>query len=144
MSNLTLATAIIVLINVLLWFSQIAILEINPAGTQCYSLDGTIIDHSIIRSGNYSVASTNLFDDLPSSAGTISPSAGNIFTDIFNNILSWVKSVPGVKYVYQVVVGPFAILYCKGILPNSFVVGIGIFWYLTTFLILVAFLWGRE
>jgi hypothetical protein len=144
MGNLTIATLFIVAVNVLMWFAQIAINDINPDGSVCYNLEGSIIDNSVTRSGNYSVVNNDVTDDLPTAAGTISPSSStSVFTDIFNNILTWFKSTPGVKYVYGVIAAPYNILKCTG-LPSSFIVGIGTLWYLVSFLVLVAFIWGRD
>lgn len=142
--NLTLATIFIVVVNVLMWFCQIAMLDINPDGSVCYNLEGSVIDNSITRSGNYSVVDNDIINQLPTSAGTITPSSStSAFTDIFNNILTWMKSAPGIKYVYGVVAAPYNILKCTN-LPASFIVGVGTLWYLVTFLVLVAFIWGRE
>jgi hypothetical protein len=38
---------------------------------------------------------------------------------------------------------PFNIMTCMG-LPSELVGALGVFWYLTTLLVLVAFLWGRD
>ncbi|GAI27639.1 unnamed protein product, partial [marine sediment metagenome] len=96
--------------------------------------------------GNLSTANNAILRDMPTVAGsTISPVESGVtgFTDIFNNILSWFKQAPGLKYVYSVIAAPFNILKCMN-LPPRFVAGIGTFWYLISFIVLVAFLWGRE
>ena len=64
-------------------------------------------------------------------------------SELFNNILGWFKSAPGIKYIYGVVAAPYNILKCTG-LPSRFVAGIGTLWYLVSFLVLIAFLWGRD
>lgn len=145
MSNLTTATIVIVLVNILMWFSQISMLTVNPDGPVCYNLDGSIIDNTVTRSGNVSVVDNDFIDHLPDPQGSaVSPSDDtNIFTDIFNNILSWVKSAPGLKYVYGVVAAPYNILTCMN-LPSQFVAGVGTLWYLVSFLVLIAFMWGRQ
>jgi hypothetical protein len=93
--------------------------------------------------GNLSVSETNALDDLPGSAGTVTTGDTSVFTDIFNNILGWMKSAPGIKYVYGVVSAPYNILKCMN-LPNGFVVAVGTLWSLVSLLVLVAFLWGRD
>jgi hypothetical protein len=144
MGNLTLATLFIVTVNVLTWFCQIAMLDINPNGSICYNLEGSIIDSSTTRTGNYSVVDNDVVGDLPTSAGTITPSSStSSFTDIFNNVLTWFKSAPGIKYIYGVVAAPYNLLKCTN-LPSSFIVGIGTLWYLVSFLVLIAFIWGRD
>lgn len=144
MGNLVIATTFIVIVNVLMWFCQIAMIDINPDGSVCYNLEGSIIDSSTTRSGNYSVVDNDIIGQLPTSAGTITPTASTTgFTDIFNNVLTWFKSAPGIKYIYGVVAAPYNLLKCTS-LPNSFIVGIGTLWYLVSFLVLIAFIWGRE
>lgn len=140
MSNLTIATTFIVILNILMWFSQISMLALNPAGSVCYNLEGSLIDNSQTSTG---VLSNDVIADLPESQGQVTTDSGNIFTDVFNNILSWFKSAPGVKYIYGVVAAPYNILKCMN-LPVEFVAGIGTLWYLVSFLTFLAFLWGRD
>lgn len=146
MGNLTIATIFIVTLNILMWFSSISMLTINPTGSVCYNLEGSIIDNAVTQTGNYSyVLDNDILDQLPTaqSQSVSSGSTGITFTDIFNNILGWFKSAPGIKYIYGVISAPYNILKCMN-LPGQFVAGIGTLWYLVTFLVLVAFLWGRN
>ena len=145
MSNMTIATIFVIALNVLMFLTQTAMLDLNPDGSICYNVEGSIIGETMVGQGNGSVADTSALADLPGSQGTVVSSEGSttVFTDIFNNILSWFKSAPGLKYVYGVVSAPYNILKCMN-LPSVFVVAIGTFWYMITLLVLVAFLWGRE
>lgn len=144
MGNLHIATIFVVLVNILVWFSTISMLSINPDATMCYSLEGTIIDSTVTRTGNVTIVDNDVIGELPGPQGTVTAGGStNVFTDIFNNILGWFKSAPGIRYVYGVVAAPYNILTCMG-LPGAFVAGIGTLWYLVTFLVLVAFLWGRD
>lgn len=142
MGNLTIATTFIVMLNVLMWFSTTAMIDINPTGTFCYNVQGSIIEQA--TTANTTTLNNDIINQLPS-AETASITAGstNIFTDIFNNIVNWFKSAPGIKYVYGVVAAPYNILKCIN-LPNIFIAGIGTLWYLVSFLVLIAFLWGRD
>jgi hypothetical protein len=142
MGNLTIATTFIVLVNVLMWFSALAMLDVNPTGSICFHAEGSIIGNSISSVGNYSTVNNDALGDLPNAEGTVT-TASNPFTDIFNNILSWFKTAPGLKYIYGVVSAPYNVLSCTG-LPNEFIVGIGTLWYMVSLLVLLAFLWGRD
>ena len=142
MGNLEIATIFIVILNVLMWFTQISMLTLNPAGSVCYNIDGTIIDNAQTQSGSYAIVDNDAVSQLPTSESEVSTSSSGI-TDIFNNILGWFKTAPGLKYVYGVVAAPYNILKCTS-LPAQFIVGIGTLWYLVTFLVLVAFMWGRQ
>lgn len=147
MGNLTIATIFIVMLNVLMWFSGIAMLEINPTGSICYNLEGSIIEQNINSYNgniNQSTLNNDIVSQLPSAQGTVSAGTStNVFTDIFNSVLSWFKTAPGIKYIYGVVAAPYNILKCTG-LPNAFIIGVGTLWYLISFLIFIAFLWGRD
>lgn len=144
MSDFTIATVFIVLANVLMWFVGLAMLTINPTGSICYSLEGTIIDQTITTSlgSNLSAVSNDIVNDLPVSEGTITTGTTSIFTDTFKNILSWFKSAPGIRYVYGVVAAPYNIMKCTG-LPNEFIAGVGTLWYLVSLLVMLGFFWGR-
>jgi hypothetical protein len=142
MGNLTYATMFMVLVNVLMWFSAIAMLSINPTGSICYNIEGSIIGNTITGTGDSTILNNDALSELPNPTGSVTVTT-NPFTDIFNNILSWFKTAPGIRYVTGVVAAPYNILKCMN-LPVEFSVGIGTLWYLVSFLILVAFLWGRD
>jgi hypothetical protein len=142
MGNLTIATIFIVLANILMWFSAIAMIEINPSGSFCYNTQGSIIESATY--GNASVINNDVINQLPSPESTsVSAGSSNVFTDIFNNIINWLKSAPGIKYIYGVVAAPYNLLKCL-MLPNAFTIGVGTLWYLVTFLVFLAFIWGRD
>lgn len=135
MGNLTTATTFIVLLNVLMWFSTIGMLTVNPTGTFCYNTEGSIIASATT---NLTVVDTDILEQLPEQSAS-----SGVFTDIFNNINTWFKTAPGIKYIYGVVAAPYNILTCAN-LPVEFVVGIGTLWYMVTFLVFISFLWGRD
>jgi hypothetical protein len=142
MGNLTIGTTFIVLLNVLMWFCTIAMININPTGTFCYNTEGSIIAQ--VTSTNLTTIDNNVINQLPSAESTtVTAGTTNVFTDIFNNIVNWFKSAPGIKYVYGVVAAPYNILKCTN-LPNEFIIGLGTLWWIVSFLVLIAFLWGRD
>ena len=143
MTNMTVATIFVVALNVLMFLCSTAMVNLNPDGPVCYNVEGSLIGETMESQGNLSVSETDALDDLPGSQGTVTIGDAIGFTDIFNNILGWFKSAPGVRYVYGVVSAPYNVFKCMG-LPAEFVVAIGTLWYMVSLLILVAFLWGRE
>lgn len=142
MGNLEVITVFIVGLNIFMFLTGAAMADVNPNGTICYNTDGTVIDNTQVTSGNYSVVNNNALGDLPEIQGAVTSGSTNVFTDVFNNVLGWFKSAPGLKYVYGVIAAPYNILSCMN-LPNGFIVAVGTFWYLISFLVLVAFIWGR-
>jgi hypothetical protein len=146
MGNMTVATIFIVAANVLMFLVGMSMAAVNPDGNVCQTNEGSLIQESIYGANtNYSVVNSNILADLPESeASPVSAGGTSItFTDIFNNILDWFKSAPGIKYIYNVVAAPYNILNCMG-LPVEFVAGVGTLWYVVSLLILVGFLWGRD
>lgn len=143
MGNLVIATIFVVVLNVLMFLTQTAMINLNPSGSVCYNVAGSLIGETMQSQGNMSVSETEAINDLPGSQGTVTIGDAIGFTDIFNNILGWMKSAPGIRYVYGVVSAPYNIFKCMG-LPSELIVAVGTLWYLVSLLILVAFLWGRE
>lgn len=145
MGNLTTITLFMVIINLLMWFSALAIVDLNPEmeGSVCYQKSGSIIDKEIHYNNNMTTLTDSIGDDLPRAEGSVNAGSTNIFTDIFNNILGWVKSAPGIKYAYAVIAAPMNILTCLN-MPSEYSVGLGVLWYVTSLVVLLAFLWGRE
>ena len=141
--NLEIATTFVVFLNILLWFSQVAITDMNPAGPTLYSSEGTIIGETIQGTGNESILKNDILEDLPTSAGTVQTGDSGFFTDIFNNILGWMKSAPGIKHLYGIVSAPYNVLVALG-LPREFAIGIGALWYIISTTIVLAFLWGGN
>lgn len=142
--NLVIATIFVVVLNILMFLTQTAMIDINPTGNVCYNVQGSVIDETMQEQSGMQVSQTDALSDLPSSAGTVQVGESTtVFTDIFNNILGWFKSAPGIRYVYGVVSAPYNILKCLN-LPDAFVVAIGTLWYMVSLLVLVAFLWGRD
>lgn len=140
--NMEIITLFVVALNVLMWLSQVAMLSMNPDAPTMYNEEGTIIGETIQDQGNRSVLADDVLGDLPSSAGTVQAEQTGFFTDIFNNILSWMKSAPGIRHVYGVVSAPYNVLNAIG-LPREAVVGLGTLWYLVSLTVVLAFLWGR-
>lgn len=143
MGNLTVSAVFVICLNVIMWLGQASALAINPAGPVYFTAEGSILEQSTLDP-NGVVDSNAFLDELPSSQSSINVNdETNIFTDIFNNILDWVKSTPGIKYIYSILAAPYNILKIMN-LPNQFVWAIGTFWYLASLFIVLAFLWGRE
>jgi len=138
MGNTTVALVFVMFLNILMWFSQVAALEINPAGPVFLNSNGTILESF----SDGSVLESDPANALPS-AQNVEVSTGNPFTDIFNNILGWITGLPGINYLTAIVTAPANILKSIG-LPNQICVGLGVLWYGISLFLVVAFLWGRE
>ena len=141
MGNTTIAFTFVMLLNVFMWFSQVAMLDMNDGGTVYYNCEGTILE-------NYGECSNHTItnspgDDLPSSSSSVSPTQTNWFVDIFNTMLSWIKSVPGINYLYAIISAPYNLLKSIG-LPGAVCFGLGALWYGITTVIIIGFITGRD
>lgn len=143
MGNSTLALTFVVVLNVFLWLSQVAILDLNPSGQTFYNCEGTIIGSSTTNCNNGSTINLNsdVAGQLPESQNV--DVSTNPFTDIFNNILGWIKGVTGINYLVSIVSAPTSLMKSIG-LPNQLAIGLGVMWYVISLFIVVSFLWGRE
>lgn len=145
MGNLTIATIFMVTLNIIFFFSMEAMQLANPGATICYHTTGTVLQDVVTESGGEYTLTANITSDMPEgqSSSITAGATGFFLIDIFNNILSWFKTAPGLKYVYGVVASPAVILGCLQ-LPTYVSVGLGALWYITAGLIFLAFLWGRD
>jgi len=129
---------IVIALNITMWFVQIAMSDINPEGAKYWNCTGTVIEN-FGSCDNYSTVDASEF--IPSAEDSISPTTGNIFTDIFSSIGRWVHQ----KYdvVAGVITAPTNILKSMN-LPSEFVFGIGLLWYTFSLLSVVLLFWGKE
>lgn len=72
---------IVFCINLLVFFAQLAMMDINPTGNTFSTLENNALQK--YNAGNYTLDQSNPEAYLPGNAGSISPTTGNIFTDIF-------------------------------------------------------------
>lgn len=145
MANITQALMFVLLLNALMWLSQIAILELNPAQSSFFNPEGTILtDYAVdgdLDSPQLDTSSIN--EHFPSNAGTVENEQGNIFTDAFKSIKNWFSGLPGVNYALATVSMPYTVLKIMR-LPIPFVYIIGTLWYVLTLFLIIAFFWGKE
>lgn len=142
MANSTTALMFVIFLNVLMFVSQISMDKIAEGeGTHFYNCSGRLID-SFGDCTQYTI-NTNPDEALPSSAGTVAPTTGNIFTDVFNNILSYLKNIPGVNFLYNIIKAPYSLMQSIG-LPAEISFILGSLWYIISLFIVISFLWGRE
>lgn len=143
MGNLTAAATFVMILNVLMWLGQVAALDINPAGAYYYNCTGSLLDDG---SGckDYVLDTGKISEDLPSAEGSISPTTGNLFTDTFSSIKTWVGKTTGIKYIFNILSAPYNLIKSIPNLPVEFSYAVGTLWYVITFIVIIAFFWGRE
>ena len=139
MSNLTIALVFVLTLNVLMFLGQATIMDINPdfatAGVDYYNGTGYLMETIDVED--------NPENALPEAEGSISPTTGNLFTDMFSSIKGWFTDIKGIRYIRGIVSAPYNMLKVMK-LPPSFVVAMGTLWYGITLFLVVAFFWGRS
>lgn len=149
MSNLTTALAIMLSINVIFILSQAAVLEVGAEiGTEqeFFSCSGSMLsafEQNACQNSTRLLADENPASILPSGESAVSPTTGNIFTDAFSSIKSWFLDSLGLRYLTNLLSGPYNIIKSMG-LPETFAFAIGGLWYGITLFLLVAFFTGRD
>jgi len=142
MGNTTIALTFVMILNVLMWLSQVAVVDLNPSGTVYYNCEGSIVENfASCENSSTAVLNSDVASQLPNPQNI--EVSDNPFTDIFNSILGWVKGLPGINYLVAMVSAPYNIFKAIG-LPNELALGLGIIWYGISLFVLVSFLWGRE
>lgn len=125
-------------INIALTMVQGAILDVNPDGEQFF-------DTSASPYANYIQNGTLIVDDsyLPSDDTVEGDTSGNIFTDTYKSIKSWVQQkLAPLNFVSNVLKQPYGFLVDIG-LPESISVGFGLLWYMFALIVLVSWWMGR-
>jgi len=144
MGNITVAFVFVMFLNVLVFLSQTAMSEVNPASTVFYNFDDSILDnYDTGNASNRLIDVDGLTDQLPAGEGSLNPETGNYFTDIFSSIKSWIVDKTGIKYIKAMLLSPYTLIKAMG-LPNSFSFAIGVLWYAITLFIAILFFWGRD
>ena len=141
MGNLTVMAVFVVALNVLMFLSQAAIIDINPEATKFFNEEGSLINEFDAGGNVLDTAATT--DRLPSAPGSISPTTGNIFTDTFSAIRNWFFDSTGISYLLNILSAPYNMLKALN-LPNAFVFAIGSLWYIISLFVVVAFLLGGD
>lgn len=144
------ALVFVLALNVLLFLADTAMSDINPDASNIYTADGSMLDGFAKDGdiGNPTLDSSTLLDGLPKSESVVEPDAGFKISDVFGAIRAWMSSTWGVKYLYGIVVAPYNMIalipFPDGHNYDFIRFGIGAFWYGITFLLMLAFVFGRD
>lgn len=84
----------------------------------------------------------NITGGFPTGQASTSPTGTGQDWDVFSKVSEWLKGTWGVKWIYGIVTAPYYVL--KYILPQSLAFTIGAIWYGITFMLIIAFIFGRD
>lgn len=147
MGNLTTALVIVLAINVVLFLAQASMIGINPDASQFYKCEGTMLStfdkQNCISGSNYDLNKGVGQDGLPSGSPTIETNTGNIFTDTFNAVRSWLLTSLGLQYLFDLLSAPYTFLQLFG-LPAAFAFALSALWYGVTLFLLINWIKGGS
>ena len=146
-ANLTYALIIVLCLDLILFLGQAAITDVNPEGTQFFQCEGSTFATGYNCSSNGSLTTQNPKDALPGGAVSIEPTTGNIFTDMFVSIKTYLVEKTKLGYILGILTGPAGLL--DDMLPDGgvfdiFVYSIGALWLVMTAFFVASFVWGRQ
>lgn len=146
--KLVLTLVIILAVDVLLMFGQVATtqvaLEYDLENNQFFDFSKSFI--SRFDQGNYTVIS-NSSGVIPEASDSVSTETGNIFTDSARSIKTWFNTatgsaITGWNYLTSFLGGPTRYFTIIGA-PPLFVFGFGAFWYALTLLLIILLIFNR-
>lgn len=149
MASLGAVLLTVLCVNALLFLGQVAVTDLNPNGPTFYNCKDSLIggfEANNCQNNTVYVlndGSGNITGQLPTSAGTITVTNGNIFTDTFSAIANWFAQETGLKYLYNIVAAPANFLKALNV-PSEFSFAIAVIWYGFTIFIIAAFFFGRD
>lgn len=141
MGKLLSALILMLTINFVLFFLQLAATELNPTGTDFFTYAGTPL--STYDTGNYTLT-TDVGGMLPGGESGISADSGSFFTDPFNTLKSWFyANIPGLSILTGFVTAVPNFLKALH-LPEAFTFVLSAIWFITSILLIAAFWLGRD
>lgn len=140
MGDYKIVVGLILLLSIDLFFflGQNAMAAVNAESTQIHNFDGSLL--SQYDEGNYTIPTDA---KLPEGDGSVSPTTGNIFTDVITNIKEAVLNIPVLGTVLQIIVATPTFISSTG-LPALAKFALNAFYYGVFSFLFVAFVWGRE
>lgn len=147
MGNLTTALIIVMAINTVMFITQFAILDINPSASQFYKCsDSTMlsaIERNACQQDNYSINYDNINSQIPNTGTEVSSATGNIFTDTFSAMRTWLLDSLGLSYIIDIVKAPYTFVRILLVPPEIAFIIAG-FWYALTFFLFVNWIRGGD
>jgi hypothetical protein len=135
------ATALffVILMNVFFFVGQTSIDKINPEGpTAFFNYQGSWV--SAKDSGNFTLDETI---SLPDSQSSVDVDSGNVFTDTWRTLSTWLREKTGYNHLERLVNGPNYFLKAAGLAPEiSFVLAWA--WHMLTAFLVIAFIRGGS
>lgn len=147
--NLTNALIFVMAVNVMLFFGQLAMINVNPGASQFYKCTESEIMKSMDKNGclgsNYTFDKDQIKNDIPTASSNEDSSGQNFFTDIFNTLGGWIKATgQGLKFLLDIVGAP--IIFLNIMLPDlpELAFGLAILWYALTIFLIISWLIGGR
>jgi len=143
MGTITTMTVFVWVLNVMIFMSQIAMLEINPESAY-FSATNTVLQEYTIDNNLSMPSETEVSSelDITSSSDVSEGGTGIFFIDAIASVKQWIQNK--INYFVKIVMGPYNILNAIPGLPKQFVGLVSLIWYATSILLLVLTIFGRA
>lgn len=139
MSDIRYLVLVVFCVDAMLLLGQFGAQQINPTAGNFITYEGSTIAQ--YDTGNYTL-NPNVAEQLPTSASSISPTTGNLFTDIFTAVKTWFLDLPGVGFIISAANALPSWLGSFG-LPIYFAYVISALWHGYALWLIVEFMFGR-
>lgn len=139
--RITMMLTFVLFVNVFLFLGQTSIDKINPGDAQS---DFFNYENSWLQAkdgGNYTLIQKA---DLPTSQSSVDVTDGNIFTDTWRTLSSWLQqNVPAVDYIGRVLNGPAHFLQAANI-PAEISFALGWLWHILGLFLFITWIRGGS
>ena len=144
MGNLTGATILVLALNVILVLGAYTVSDLS-SGEQSlgYSCQDTLFKTFSTNANCSSLNSSTFQDNLPSTTPFVDVTSGNVFTDTFNAIKTWLLDNTGISFVFDILSAPYKMIALIG-MPEEITFLLGAMWYGLTFFLVIAWIKGGE
>jgi hypothetical protein len=134
------ALLFVLMMNTFFFLGQTSIEKINPDGpVSFFNYEGSWMAGK--DAGNFTL-NTDLSDAIPDSQSTVGVETGNVFTDTWRTISTWLKtSIPGYGFMERLVNGPNYFLKAAG-LPVEISFVLAWMWHMLAIFLFIAFIRG--
>lgn len=130
-----LALLFVLMVNILFFFAQLGMADVNPDAPQLMNYNGSHIQG--YDKGNYTLIEFSA-DELPEPEAQVN-TEGNFFTDIFSSMKNWFLDLPGVSHVVGIVNAVPNFLKAIG-LPIEVSYALGYLWHALSVFLVVMFI----
>ncbi|HHE36488.1 MAG TPA: hypothetical protein ENL16_01585 [Candidatus Woesearchaeota archaeon] len=145
MGKFLMAVIIMMSINIILWLTQMSIMEINPGAPSFFNVSNSPATNYIT---NGELTNRSVADSLPeevkgTEGGGVTTSLTSFFSDPISTIKNFFLKTLGLEQVGNVLKAPYDFMKSVGI-PQQIALMIAVLWYSFNIILLALVIVGRD